>query len=736
MMSRAVDALLAAAATIAAVLGLTTLTENATWLGHAIWACLVVAAAGVLLRRLTSVRLLVLFGQLVVTGWAVVAMFAADRLWYGLPGPDAWNRVVELAAECAAVMQRYAAPIPTTEGVQFVLVAAVAGLAILVDFLAVTEEMPGVAGLPLLAAFLTAAANGGSSLSPWFFVVAAAMWLVLVARQGRDRVQRWSTTVASLRTPVAQTDVESQVMWGFGNVARQLGFAAVVAAVVLPAVVPHLPTRYILDGLGRNDGSIGREGRVGFNSTVDLTRSLQSGDDNIVMTYRTSAPTAPPLRVVVASNYVGGEWAPRPVGAQTQQLTQSRVISSEVPVTDRQLQVESNYLSPPNVASVSPVVATDFGGAQWYADPSTGDLYARARPDSYSLTYREVDATAEQLAAGIPGASTGRGDPEVQLSSTVDAGIAAQLTALTDTVTEGTTSTYAAAAAIQKWLRSDGGFNYSLQLPQSVLDDNGQPIGDPILKFLKSKTGYCVQFASTMVMMARAKGIPARMAIGFLPRHPAGRPVHGAVIRRTCVARAVLPWRWVAPVRAHPGGPHRRRTDLHDPARDPAARGDDRAHHRKRSHRVGDEHRPRPRCARGRRAGHGRHQLGHRPRPHLAGRTLAPAARRDHPRPARQPGPAADGVPRQPATSLPSRHPQRAGRGPVGRAGVPARRPRRGPTQRRRHPARLAPALCPRGLPRHPAPTRPSATSSPPSNGRATPDPADPRPSWPPTSAP
>ena len=67
MISRAVDALSAAAATIAAVLGLTTLTENGTWLGRAIWACLVVAAVGVLLRRLTSFRLLVLFGQLVVT---------------------------------------------------------------------------------------------------------------------------------------------------------------------------------------------------------------------------------------------------------------------------------------------------------------------------------------------------------------------------------------------------------------------------------------------------------------------------------------------------------------------------------------------------------------------------------------------------------------------------------------------------------------------------------------------
>ena len=93
----------------------------------------------------------------------------------------------------------------------------------------ITEDMPGVAGLPLLAAFLTAAANGGSSLSPWYFVIAAAMWLVLVARQGRERVQRWSTTVASVRTPVVQNDVETQVMWGYGNVARQLGLAAVVS---------------------------------------------------------------------------------------------------------------------------------------------------------------------------------------------------------------------------------------------------------------------------------------------------------------------------------------------------------------------------------------------------------------------------------------------------------------------------------------------------------------------------
>ena len=81
---------------------------------------------------------------------------------------------------------------------------------------------------------------------------------------------------------------------GFGSVARRLGVVAGArAAVVLPTVVPHLPTRYVLDGLGRNDSSVGRGGRVGFSSTLELSRSLQSGSQNVVLTYRSSALDRP-----------------------------------------------------------------------------------------------------------------------------------------------------------------------------------------------------------------------------------------------------------------------------------------------------------------------------------------------------------------------------------------------------------------------------------------------------------
>ncbi|MEO8830175.1 DUF3488 and transglutaminase-like domain-containing protein [Lapillicoccus sp.] len=512
------DAFVAALATVAAVLGLTTLTENASWVAPSLWVVLIIVVVGVVGRRLTSSGLLVLGAQLVLGTWTVLLISTPDQLWFGLPGPQAWARIGELGRDVAEVMQRYAAPIPLTEGVQLLFVAVVGILALVVDYVAVTRSSPAVAGLPLLATFLTAAANSGSSLAPWYFVVAAAAWLLLVSRQGSWAVRRWSTTVAAPRTPSSEQDVESEALGGYGSVARQLAFAALVLAVVLPAVVPHLPTRYVLDGLGRADNSVGRGGRVGFNSTLDLTRSLESGSENVVMTYRTSATSPPPLRVAVAPSYSGGEWRSRPrdVAQPSQAFQEASQIAPSVRVSDKQVAVESNGLAAPNVAAPQPVVSADLGDTVWGSDPLTDDIFAAARPDSYSLVYREVDVTGLQLQTGVTGGASGRGDPEIASSLVVDPESAGVIQQLLPNVTAGKSTTYDKAVAIQDWLRTGGGFTYSLQLAD-ISTNPALSRADPITAFLLTKQGYCVQFASTMIMMARAEGIPARMSIGFLP---------------------------------------------------------------------------------------------------------------------------------------------------------------------------------------------------------------------------
>ena len=70
-------------------------------------------------------------------------------------------------------------------------------------------------------------------------------------------------------------------------------------------------------------------------------------------------------------------------------------------------------------------------------------------------------------------------------------------------------SPYEATITIERWLRSAGGFGYDEHPPAAV----GDP---PLVDFLvRSKLGYCQQFAGTMALMLRYLGIPARVAVGF-----------------------------------------------------------------------------------------------------------------------------------------------------------------------------------------------------------------------------
>ena len=70
------------------------------------------------------------------------------------------------------------------------------------------------------------------------------------------------------------------------------------------------------------------------------------------------------------------------------------------------------------------------------------------------------------------------------------------------------TTPYAAAVALETWLRRTGGFTYS--------ERPGRPGDTPLADFvLRTKRGYCQHFAGAMALMLRYLGIPARVAAGF-----------------------------------------------------------------------------------------------------------------------------------------------------------------------------------------------------------------------------
>jgi transglutaminase-like putative cysteine protease len=76
--------------------------------------------------------------------------------------------------------------------------------------------------------------------------------------------------------------------------------------------------------------------------------------------------------------------------------------------------------------------------------------------------------------------------------------------------TSGATSAYDKAAAIETYLRDN--FTYSTHVASAPTDQ------DWVDYFLfDSKQGYCDYFATAMVVLLRAEGVPARVASGFAP---------------------------------------------------------------------------------------------------------------------------------------------------------------------------------------------------------------------------
>jgi transglutaminase-like putative cysteine protease len=75
-------------------------------------------------------------------------------------------------------------------------------------------------------------------------------------------------------------------------------------------------------------------------------------------------------------------------------------------------------------------------------------------------------------------------------------------------VTEGLSTPYDRAVALQQYFRQNFTYNLNVQLGNS---------NDAMDAFLRGREGFCQQFAGTFAVMARSIGLPARVAVGYTP---------------------------------------------------------------------------------------------------------------------------------------------------------------------------------------------------------------------------
>src|SRR5690625_2254687 len=570
------ESLLAMAAAIAVAWPLGDLVAERPWTAPLIATLVLVSVAGSVARTVAAPRWIVLLLQL-TAGLTALS-------WWVRPPAVATEPVSALAAATALVdegiwtIQTYMVPAPATPGLTFVVLTGMVLVAWLVEAVAVTFRAAALAGVPLLLLSGLSASNTGQPLDPRYFLIAAACWLVLLARQNRSVLEEWRAAGGPVSSSVNRSVTERGNRRRFGFVARSMGLLALVLAVALPGVLPHLPTTSVLDGIGRAGDD--EPGSVSFTETLDLAQDLSDRSTTPVIRYRTDASSPPPLRVTVSTDYVDGEWQSQEPSRLSAPLGETGIYTinqmlheaHELETREVDVTVTQNGLRAPQLAMPHPPSALDLGEIAWDWDPLTDLASVAEAPETYELSYLELASlstlpdefgapaerlvdlhevvSSERIADGSvmhwgpddqllewveedgtryqwltdrtllvrePDGSTRRVLSQLEQTdyTAVDPASADRVSRLAEELAGGRTNTIDIALALQEYLRGSA-FAYSLTLADPVEGPDGDPL-DPISHFLETKQGYCTQFASVMVMMARSLDIPARLAIGFLP---------------------------------------------------------------------------------------------------------------------------------------------------------------------------------------------------------------------------
>ena len=503
---RPVEALLAALATVAVTLPLTTLFTPSTWFRPSVLLVAVVALTGMGLRRITSNRPLVVVGQLAVLVHAASLLHGRGHLWNDvLPTPETGRAFGVLLQEAQSTVTNYTAPAPSNRGTILAISLLIGLTAVAVDAIGVTYRSPALAGIPLLSAFLASATNSGDGLGAWYAVPAALAWLALVGRQGVRSLRAWGTAA-----PHSSSGPLADPTTAFATLGRVVGVGALGVAIVLPGLVPHFPTTFLADGLGRSANGRGGSGSdVRLASSIDIARDLGSRSTDPVLRYRSTSDRLEPLRVGILDTYRRGQWQSSsdfsfvPVDGQIP----GPIAGPEVPRRVERISVVDNVIGVPQVALPAGAIGAPFPAGTWNMTVK-GLVQLTTPSSSYTTEFVELDPEDSQFTADLD-------NPAIEGNELqVDPRAQTEVRAVLDEITTESDSPLEIARKIQAYLRSSQ-FTYSLELADQAAD--GDLSDEPLSRFLETKRGYCVQFTSAMVMLAREAGIPARMAVGFLP---------------------------------------------------------------------------------------------------------------------------------------------------------------------------------------------------------------------------
>ncbi|SCZ54128.1 protein of unknown function [Arthrobacter sp. UNCCL28] len=493
-------------AVLGAALSLNGVLRGWAWFMPLITTVVVVALTLALLRALRAKPLLATLGSFAsLAGILSFTFFRQESLAGFIPTPGTFTAVGRLVKRAAETVVSESAPVAPNAGIVFVMCACLGLLVILIDALAVPLSMPAASGIGLLAVMVVPATIKPQSVGVAGFIGAAVGYLLILG------CSHWFAPDARLQSGSGR---------GSGQFRRSLvtGGLALALTMVVPLAIPGFETGTFPQGSRLSPWGTSN----GLNPMITLGNSLRSPTGSGRITYATSASGPLYLRSVTIDHFDGETWAPddrtaqRRAGAdriETGYAVQGEVVNTVTSVN------AGLFTSPYLPAPFAPASVNGLNG-RWTWDPATLSIMSNettTRAQRYVVFSGAPKITAESLSRATA-APQGISEDFLRIPGNLP-DIVRQTA---DSVTASQSSNYGKALAIQKYLRS-GEFTYSLQAPvQNGYDGNGLSV---LADFLTVKSGYCVHFSSAMAVMARAEGIPSRIAVGYAPGRLTGESV-------------------------------------------------------------------------------------------------------------------------------------------------------------------------------------------------------------------
>ncbi|MCB1027961.1 MAG: transglutaminase domain-containing protein, partial [Microthrixaceae bacterium] len=475
------------ALTIATALGFSRLFSGWDWLAAVLVPALVVHASEAVSRR---ARLSAWFAPAVAAVLGLIAwvnLTLPETTMLGLPTGETIPRFVELTGESFESFRRLIAPAPAQPG--FIAAASLALLVVALysDTAAHRGNVPVQAVTTHVGVFIFGAtlARGPAQLSSAVVFTAALGAHLLAVRTVSSGRGRWRSGERSGGT------------WA----AARLG-AGALAVAVLAATVAHLTfTQDRTPVLDLTELSSDRADRQVLSPLVSVTDQLGPQSDNVMFTVESPEPSPTYWRLTALGTFEDNVWSSTDTYED---------VSGDLP----------DVATLPTRSTVDQTVAIDGLAGIWMPAAADPVKVASEIPVSFDapsatlivtdgdempqgMTYA-VRSAIPDVSAPVP--AVPRGD-EIDEALEVPEDLSSDVAREAALITGGFDGDVDKLRALQDNLRG-GDYDTSADYRAAA---------DPTAAFLKRRRGYCTQYASAFVLMARTLGYPARIGVGFTP---------------------------------------------------------------------------------------------------------------------------------------------------------------------------------------------------------------------------